>query len=51
MDETGRHSAEFVTPAGMRYRSGAPPPPGPFDVFISQVEARIIVALGDLHAA
>jgi len=51
MDETGRHTAEFTTPAGMHYQSGAPPPPGPLDVFVSEVEARITVALAEFHAA
>jgi hypothetical protein len=51
LDETGGHTAEFTTPTGMRYRSGAPPPPGPPEVFVSEVEARIAVALADLHAA
>jgi hypothetical protein len=51
LDETGGHTAEFTTPTEMRYRSGAPPPPGPPEVFVSEVEARIAVALADLHAA
>ncbi|MCV7099655.1 HNH endonuclease [Mycobacterium palustre] len=51
VDEMGRHSAEFETPTGMRYRSGAPPPPGPFKVDVSEVEARVAIALIDLHAA
>jgi hypothetical protein len=51
VDETGRHSAEFETPTGMRYRSGAPPPPGPLEIDVSEVEARVAIALADLHAA
>ncbi|HET7072719.1 MAG TPA: DUF222 domain-containing protein [Mycobacterium sp.] len=51
MDETGRHMAEFTTPTGMRYQSGAPPAPGPLEIFVSQVETRIGVALAKLHAA
>ncbi len=51
IDETGRHMAEFTTPTGMRYQSGAPPAPGPLEIFVSQVETRIGVALAKLHAA
>jgi len=51
IDETGRHTAEFTTPTGMHYHSGAPPPPGPLEIFVSEVEARIGVALAELHAA
>jgi Domain of unknown function (DUF222) len=50
-DETGTHTAEFTTPTGMRYQSGAPPPPGRLEIFVSAVEARITVALAELHAA
>src|ERR1700749_4570039 len=50
MDATGRHMAEFTTPTGMRYQSGAPPAPGPLEIFVSQVETRIGVALAKLHA-
>ena len=51
MDETGRHRAEFTTPTGAHYRSGAPPTPGPLEVFVCEVETRIGVALAKLHAA
>ncbi|OBH03137.1 HNH endonuclease [Mycobacterium sp. E2699] len=51
VDETGTHTAEFTTPTGARYRSGAPPPPGTIEVFDSEMEARIIVALVEYHAA
>ena len=51
IDETGRHTAEFTTPTGTHYHSGAPPPPGPLEIFVSEVEARIGVALAELHAA
>lgn len=51
MDETGLHRAEFTTPTGAHYRSGAPPTPGPLEVFVSEVETRIGVALAKLHAA
>jgi hypothetical protein len=50
-DDDGIHTAEFVTPTGMRYRSTAPPLPGPPVIAVSEVEARIGVALTDLHAA
>ena len=51
MDETGLHRAEFTTPTGAHYRSGAAPTPGPLEVFVSEVETRIGVALAKLHAA
>jgi Domain of unknown function (DUF222) len=51
MDETGCHQADFTTPTGTHYRSTAPPQPGPQEVFVSEIEARIIVALADVHAA
>jgi hypothetical protein len=50
-DENGRHTAEFVTPTGARYRSAAPPLPGAPMVMVSEVEIRIGVELADLHAA
>jgi hypothetical protein len=50
-DENGVHTAEFVTPAGARYRSIAPPLPGAPLIAVSEVEIRIGVALADLHAA
>lgn len=51
VDETGGHRAEFETPTGMRYQSGAPPPPGQFPIEVSEIELRIAIALPDLHAA
>jgi uncharacterized protein DUF222 len=52
LDETGRHTAEFTTPTGARYRSGAPPPPGARSrMEISEVEKAIGIAISDLHAA
>ncbi len=51
VDETGTHTAEFTTPTGTRYRSGAPPPPGTLEIYDSEMEFRITVALVDLHAA
>jgi hypothetical protein len=50
-DDDGIHTAEFVTPTGMRYRSTAPPLPGPPVIAVSEVEARIGVAITELHAA
>ena len=50
-DESGVHTAEFVTPTGARYRSTAPPLPGLPAIVVSEVEARIGIALADLHAA
>ena len=50
-DESGVHTAEFVTPTGARYRSTAPPLPGLPAIVVSEVEARIGIALTDLHAA
>jgi len=50
-DESGSHTAEFVTPTGARYRSTAPPLPGAPLIVVSEVEVRIGVALADLHAA
>ena len=48
IDENHTHTAEFTTPTGRRYRSGAPPRmPG---ITISDVEIRIGVALAR-HAA
>jgi len=49
-DENGVHTAEFVTPTGVRYRSIAPPLPGAPLIAVSEVEVRIGVALVDLHA-
>jgi hypothetical protein len=39
VDEKGRHTAEFTTPTGARYRSGAPPPPGRLDIFVIEPRA------------
>jgi hypothetical protein len=52
VDEKGRHTAEFTTPTGAQYRSGAPPPPrAPVRLEISEVEMAISVAISNLHAA
>ncbi|SOJ54785.1 hypothetical protein MSIMFB_02278 [Mycobacterium simulans] len=50
-DETGWHKAEFTTPTGMCYHSTAPPLPGSFEIYVSEVETRIGVALAQPHAA
>ena len=39
-DENGTHTAEFVTPTRHRYRSAAPPAPGPIHVHVSEVEGQ-----------
>ena len=50
--EKHRHTAEFTTPTGMTYRSGAPPPPGsPARMEISEMEIAVKVATARLHAA
>ncbi|MGA8332558.1 MAG: DUF222 domain-containing protein, partial [Mycobacterium sp.] len=52
VDETSRHTAEFTTPTGTRYRSGAPPLPGTeARMDISEMEVAIEVAFSGLHAA
>jgi hypothetical protein len=51
-DENGVHTTEFVTPTGARYRSTAPPAPGPPpQIWVSELETRISIAIADLHAA
>jgi hypothetical protein len=49
--ENGSHTAEFVTPTRHRYRSTAPPTPGPPPITVSELECRVGIALADLHAA
>ncbi len=49
--ENGVHTAEFVTPTGRHYHSTAPPPPGPWEVWDSDIETRISIELTELHAA
>ncbi|BBZ14137.1 HNH endonuclease [Mycobacterium branderi] len=51
VDETGQHTAEFITPTGAHYHSTAPPLPGPLRVTVSEIETRIGIALTSLHAA
>jgi hypothetical protein len=48
VDENDTHTAEFTTPTGRRYRSGAPPR-GPA-ITVSDVEVRVGIALAR-HAA
>jgi len=50
-DEAGRHTAEYTTPTGAPYHSTAPPLPGTPRIEITEIEARIGIALIDLHAA
>jgi hypothetical protein len=50
-DENDVHTAEFVTPTRHRYRSTAPPAPGPIQVHVSEVELRIGVSLAEYDAA
>ena len=47
----GRHTAEYSTPTGARYRSIAPPLPGYPRIEISELEAAITVTVIDRHAA
>ncbi len=48
IDETGRHTAEYITPTGGRHRSTAPPCAEP--MVISELEVRVGIALAQ-HAA
>ena len=50
-DEHGTHTAEYTTPTGAQYHSTAPPLPGTPRIEITEIEARIGIALIDLHAA
>src|SRR5262245_47741590 len=50
-DESGTHTAEFITATGAHYRSTAPPLPGAPMIAVSEVEIRIGIELADLHAA
>jgi hypothetical protein len=50
--EKYRHTAEFTTPTGARYRSGAPPlPTAPARMEISEMEIAVGIAFSGLHAA
>ena len=44
-DESGVHTAEFVTPTKHRYRSMAPPLPGLPDIEMTKLEVRIGIAM------
>jgi hypothetical protein len=49
---TDRHAAEFTTPTGAAYRSGAPPLPGStVRMDISEMEVAVEIAISGLHAA
>jgi hypothetical protein len=50
-DQHGTHTAEYTTPTGAQYHSTAPPLPGTPRIEITEIEARIGIALIDLHAA
>lgn len=51
-DETGRHTARFITATGAAYRSTAPPlPRGPSPIEISEMEVAVGITLSDLYAA
>ena len=52
VDETSSHTAQFTTPTGATYRSGAPPLPGSsVRMEISEMEFAVEVACARLHAA
>ncbi|MGA9493287.1 MAG: DUF222 domain-containing protein, partial [Mycobacterium sp.] len=52
VDETSSHTAQFMTPTGTMYRSGAPPLPGSsVRMEISEMEFAVEVACARLHAA
>jgi Domain of unknown function (DUF222) len=44
-DESGVHTAEFVTPTRHHYRSTAPPAPGPGVIHVGELETRIGIAI------
>jgi hypothetical protein len=52
IDEEARHTAEFTTPTGAEYRSGAPPPSRVHSrIEISEMEIAVGITISDLHAA
>lgn len=52
VDENHSHTAEFTTPTGTQYRSGAPPlATGRSRVEISEMEMAVGIAFSRLHAA
>lgn len=50
-NENGTHTAEFETPTGARYRSTAPPLPGEIEIWTSDAETHIGIALAAHRAA
>jgi hypothetical protein len=50
-DVNGIHTVEFETPSGARYRSIAPPAPGPMLVEVTEFEVRIGIAIAEQDAA
>jgi hypothetical protein len=50
-DETGCHTAEFITPTGARHNSKAPPQPGPTRIEFSELEVRFSVELATFKDA
>jgi Domain of unknown function (DUF222) len=50
-DESGMHTADFVTPTGTRYRSTAPPVLGMPDIEITELEISIGIAIAEQDAA
>jgi hypothetical protein len=50
-DENGIHTAEFATPSGARYRSIAPPAPGPMLVEVTEIEVSVGIAIAEQDAA
>ncbi|OBI46283.1 HNH endonuclease [Mycobacterium kyorinense] len=52
VDQKSTHTAEFTTPTGARYRSGAPPVArAPTGIEVSELEVAVSIRLSDLHAA
>jgi hypothetical protein len=51
VDEAGRHVADFRTPTGAHYNSTAPPLPVQPEVWVSELETRIGIAIAGMHAA
>ena len=52
VDEKATHTAEFITPTGAQYRSGAPPLPGSTArMEISEMEIAVGITCARLHAA
>jgi hypothetical protein len=49
-EENGVHTAEFVTPTGTRYCSTAPPRPGLPEIWVSELEVSVGIAIAK-HAA